>query len=198
MGVEVDFNDIESKFKNWKMENKGEEGGCWGQNWNLKRAKIVSKPEEVLEANEGQVIFANIEVMNGTHWPWKPGCFLSMADDGDLVGLPIEPVSVAVDQNVMGQSSFKLAVPLKVAGQNIDFQKVYEIRLAFRGPGGRKFGEDIVLKLKVKKIINETEFFQVALKLHEAGLGSFDDCVAALKEANSDEAAAVKLLQRKQ
>mmetsp|Transcript_48624 Transcript_48624/g.66064 ORF Transcript_48624/g.66064 Transcript_48624/m.66064 type:complete len:278 (-) Transcript_48624:190-1023(-) len=200
MGVEVDFNDIESKFKNWKNENKGEEGGpCnWGQNWNLKRAKIITKPEEVLEATEGQVIFANIEVMNGTHWPWKSGCFLGMSDDGDLVGLPIEPVSVTVDQNVQGQSNFKLAIPLKVVSQNVDYQKVYEIKLAFRGPGGRKFGEEIVLKLKVKKLINETEFFSVALKLHEAGLGSFDDCVAALKEANSDEAAAVKLLQRKQ
>lgn len=197
MGVDVNFDDIESKFKNWKMENK-EEGCNWGQNWNIKRAKIVSKPEEVLEANEGQTIFANIEVMNGTHWPWKPGCFLSMAEEGDLVGLPIEPVSVSVDQSVQGVSNFKLAVPLKVVSQNVDYQKVYEIRLAFRGPGGRKFGEEIVLKLKVKKTINETEFFQTALKLHESGLGSFDDCVAALKEANSDEAAAIKLLQRKQ
>lgn len=195
----MDYREIEEKFKNWKQENKSENGCQWGQNWNLKRAQIISKPEDILECNAGQVIFPTIEVLNGTHWPWKAGCYLSMADDEELMNIPIEPVNVAIDQNVMGQTNFKISIPLKVhSNWSQSDDKAHEIKLGFRGPGGRRFGEEIVLKLRVKKSIDETEFYKVALKLHEAGLGSFDDCVAALKESNSDEAAAVKLLQRKE
>jgi len=53
MGVEMDFAEVEEKFKNWKQENKGENGCNWGQNWNAKRAQIISMPEDILECNAG-------------------------------------------------------------------------------------------------------------------------------------------------
>jgi len=64
-----------------------------------------------------------------------------MADDEDLMNLPIEPVNVAVDQNVMGQTNFKISIPLKVhSNWSQSDDKTYEIKLGFRGPGGRRFG----------------------------------------------------------
>lgn len=57
-----------------------------------------------------------------------------------------------------------------------------------------------MIKLKVvaaKQGMSDEEFFRVALKLHDLKLGSFDDCVQALKNNKFDEADAVKELQLK-
>jgi len=61
----------------------GGRGGCHGGNqiWREKRAIINKKPEEVIEIIPGSCVIAEVEVTNGTHWPWKPGCQITMADE---------------------------------------------------------------------------------------------------------------------
>merc|ERR1711966_510798 len=62
----------------------GKCGGDWKKNmgeWKNKRAVVVNKNhEKVMTILPGQTQFAEIEVMNGTQWPWKQGCFLGMDD----------------------------------------------------------------------------------------------------------------------
>lgn len=68
---EVVKEQVKEHFRNgqnpWQFAN-GER--CGGQ-WKNKRAIIVTKPTDVLEACVGQVLFPTIEVRNATHWPWK-------------------------------------------------------------------------------------------------------------------------------
>jgi len=69
-----------------------------------------------------------------------------------------------------------------------------------RGPGGFQFGNVITLKMKIVRpndYNDEIELYKLALKLQEQGLGSFDECVLAVKNSNCDEQAAILALQRK-
>jgi hypothetical protein len=43
---------------------------------------------------------------------------------------------------------------------------------------------------------NNFNVFKLAIKLHEAGLGTFDECVKAVRENDCSEAQSVKALQR--
>lgn len=93
-----------------------------------------------------------------------------------------------------------MTVPLKVHDHAVASDKVHEIKLAMRGPGGFQFGNVITLKLKVTLPCDynyEVEVFKLALKLQEKGLGTFDECVVAVKSNNCDENASIKALQRK-
>ena len=172
------------------------------KDWKLKRVEVVSVPENVLEACPGQMLMPSIELRNNTHWQWKTGCVLTLAQEASdtFESLPIEMVNVPVDQQVQGKTNVKMTVPLKVHDHAIVDNKIHEIKLAMRGPGGYQFGNVITLKLKVVMPVDynsEIELYKLAMKLHEQGLGSFDDCVVAVKNANCDEQAAIKAMQRK-
>lgn len=45
--------------------------------WSEQRAIIVSKPMEPVVAEIGQVVFASLEILNNTKWPWKHGCIFT-------------------------------------------------------------------------------------------------------------------------
>ena len=42
---------------------------------------------------------------------------------------------------------------------------------------------------------DEVSLYSLAIKLHEANHGSFDECIKAVRENNCDEAASIKALQ---
>lgn len=195
MGMNVE--DVTKKFQ----ENTG---GCgWNkQNWQEKRAEIVTFPEDVLEAQPNQMLLPAIQLKNGTAWPWKYGCTLTLANEAGegIENLPIEMVNVPIDHQVVGHGIVNLSVPLKVRENAIAEDKVHEIKLAMRGPGGAQFGQVLTLKLKVVRpsgLDDEIQVYKLAMSLAEQGLGSFDECVAAVKENDDEEAAKKALKQRK-
>jgi len=104
------------KFMGGQTEEGGEQmnpadmmkkfmGGKCGECKN-KRAQAVNKNHEnVMRILPGQTQFAEIEVQNGTQWPWKQGCFFGMDDSkhGDEeTSMPIEPIRVDIPFNVAG------------------------------------------------------------------------------------------------
>jgi len=103
------FGDTMAKFsehaKDWKPEMNANDGqgfkpwcgNAGGENWNTLRAKIVSKPEHVLEAYPGTSLIEEIEVLNDTYWPWKAGCTLTLSDEQSFDVCPIEPFSIPVE-----------------------------------------------------------------------------------------------------
>jgi len=142
------------------------------------------------------------EVLNDTHWPWKAGCSLTLADEQADMELPIEVFNLPIDQEVKGKTAAKFQVPLTMAPHMIaDDDKEYEVRFTFRGPRGQPFGEMIVLKMKcvlAPRQVTEVEIYKLAIKLHEQlQLGNLDDCIKAVRESNCDEADSIKALQRK-
>jgi hypothetical protein len=166
------------QWKNWKKDSK----------WNEKRA-VVKITEDVLEGEPGQVIIANVEVENQTKWPWKRGCYLGQTESA--VFCPIKVEDIPIDFEVRGLQTFKLSIPINIPkeikkGDN----DTYDVVLAFYGPKGTTFGHYINLKVKVTDNASEENLYRTAINLTEAGLGSFDDCVEALKKCNCDENAA--------
>lgn len=148
------------------------------------------------------MLLPSIELRNGTHWPWKAGCVLTLAEEASasFENLPIETINIPVDSLVPGKGTIKITVPLKIHDHAVASDNVHEIKLAMRGPGGFQFGNVITLKLKVvvpSDYNYEVDVYKLALKLQEKGLGNFDDCVVAVKMNNCDEQAAIKALQRK-
>jgi len=95
------------KDKKWGCDNEG-------NSWNSQRAKVVKKPEGVLSACPGTSLIEEIEVLNDTYWPWKQGCTLTLADEQTFTEVPIEIISVPVEQEVKGKCTMKICVPLTV------------------------------------------------------------------------------------
>lgn len=182
----------------------------WGKKcgqWKNKRAICWTKTaENVLDIAPGQTLFQEIWIQNGTHWPWKKDCILGMDDpregDADNENMPIEMVNIPINFQVDGQEKFKLNVPLKAHEHLLPDGKVHEVHLAFRGPHGNTFGERITFKVRTNapaQQIDEMTLYTLALKLHNVlKLGTFDDCVAAARANNCDEAATVIALQQKE
>jgi hypothetical protein len=181
-----------SKFKG----NCGNGKGMGPGGYMKKRAHFVSgtDPEIVYSMAPGSTQFVEIEVKNCSHWSWKQGCFLSMAEASYTeVFMPVELVYVPVNFDVPTQHSFKLQVPIKALENAEADGKIHKIALRFRRPGdGDTFGETLTLQVKIKhnnnQEIDEMKLFELAIKLHnELKLGSFDDCVAAARANNCDE-----------
>jgi len=84
--------------------------------------------------------------------------------------------------------TFKLSIPIQIP-ENIDIKEkdTFELELGFYGPRGTRFGEKICLKVKVNEGSFELKFYKAAITMTEAGLGTFDDCVDALRKCNGDE-----------
>lgn len=73
--------------------------------------------------------------------------------------------------------------------------KVYEVFLCFRGPKGNPFGQKIPIKIKVglpQTKVTEADVYKLAIKFHEHGFGSIEECAAVVKQNNADEAACIK------
>ena len=69
----VDPEQVKQQFMNQKNQWAFSDGERCGQKgaWKNKRALLVTKPSDVLEATVGQVLLPSIEERNATHWPWK-------------------------------------------------------------------------------------------------------------------------------
>lgn len=80
----------------------------------------------------------------------------------------------------------------------------YEVRkiyLSFHGPKGSTFGQELAIEVKVvlndqaSQSLKMEELFRAAIYMSETlNVGSFDDCVEALKACNGDQNAAVQHL----
>lgn len=194
--------------KDWKPEfgqNFGK--GCnWGKyggennSWKSLRAVLIKKPEGILEACPGTSLIEEIEIENQTYWPWKQGCSLTLAEEQSFDEIPIEFITVPIEQEVKGKSKLSICVPISVLPHlKADNDKVITINLTFRGPKGTAFGEIIPIQLRVtlpKNHVDELEIYKLAIKLHEMNLGSFEECAKAVKDNSCDEANSVKALQR--
>ena len=71
---------------------------------------------------------------------------------------------------------------------------IYEIPFAFFGPKHGAFGEAFTVKVQVQDGETELNLFKAAITLAEAGMGTFDQCVEALRKCNLDENAALQML----
>jgi len=170
-----------------------------------KRAHFVSgtDPEIVYLMTPGSTQFIEVEVKNCSHWPWKQGCWLGMADleeGAEFNFMPIELVYVPISFDVPSQHTFKIQVPLKALENAQADGKIHNVSLRFRRPGdGDTFGETLNLKVKINannQEIDEMKLYELALKLHsQLKLGSFDDCVAAARANNCDEQATIASFQ---
>ncbi len=69
--------------------------------------------------------------------------------------------------------------------------------LAFFGPRHNSFGQQFTVKLQVQDGETELNLFKAAITLAEAGMGSFDECVEALRKCHLDENAALQVLVEK-
>lgn len=103
--------------------------------------------------------------------------------------LPIHFVKVPIDFEVQPRSTFKIKIPISVIS---DFNQdllfgTHELKFNFYGEHGNQFGHTIPAKVVVEKPIDELVIYQMALRLHNEGLGSFDDCVSAIKQYNANE-----------
>ena len=197
--------------QNWGSEDWKKKMEECGQNWNFQgkqgwkeaRAVCQRKPEGVLELFPNSTKIVDLEILNDTYWPWKPGCTLTLADEQPDFDLPIDVFSIPVEQEVKGKSTVNFQVPLTMASHIVaDENKEYEVRLTFRGPRGQPFGAPISLKMKCllaqQQVASDVDIYKLAIKLHEQlNLGGLDECIRVVRENNCDEVASVQALQRK-
>jgi len=173
-----------------------------GKSWNQLRACLQKKPEGVIEVYPGQTYIADFEILNDTFWPWKQGCSLTLHDEQDFSGLPIDIVHVPISEEVKGKQSIKISAPLSVLPQMVaDETKTWEVNLTIRGPRGHPFGDIIPVQFKIcfpKAQKDELEVYKLAIKLQELNLGTFEQCTKAAIASNCDEVAATKSLKELQ
>ena len=82
--------------------------------------------------------------------------------------------------------------------------EVRKIYLSFRGPKGNNFGQELIIEIKVvfdapvMTSLNQEDLLKQAFYMFEKmNLGSFDECVEALKKCNGDQNAACQLFLEK-
>jgi len=197
---EFNAEELKAKFSEQCNQNWNNFNGK--QPWKEARAICKQKPEDVIDIAPGMTLFADLVVLNDTFWPWKPGCTLTLSDEQTEEQMPIEIFTLPISQEVKGKETASFQVPLTMAPYMVaDSEKVYEVRLSFRGPKGQTFGETIVLKIRCvipPREFSDVDVYKLAIKLHEQlQLGSMDDCLKAARDGNCDEAESIKALQRK-
>jgi len=103
-----------------------------------------------------------------------------------------------IDQDVKGMQTVKLSVPIYIPE---DFKKseseIIEVVLSFFGPKHTSFGQPFSVLVQVTEGANELNIYKAAITLAEAGMGSFDECVDALRTCKGDENAALQILIEK-
>jgi len=98
---------------------------------------------------------------------------------------------------VVGQQTIKLNIPIEIPADykpKGDASDVTELNFVFVGHKGN-FGQEFSVKVRVQEGGESEEvLFRAAITLAEAGMGSFDECVHALRVCNLDENAALQML----
>ena len=194
-------NAIGGFFQNM-MGNMGYNQKCGGKGqWKVNKALIVSLPQSTLIGKPGQMIFANIEMKNGMHWPWKEGASL-ISDFAPDVQELIDEVAIPIDFKVEPQAAFKMVIPIQIkesAQLTCNTGALEHVaKFTFVGRQGKPFGEPIEVKFKVEKEIDEVQFYQNAMQLFESQGENelpFNDIVQVLKEANNDMAMAREMIK---
>jgi hypothetical protein len=182
----------------WKKQWKDAQGAC-GE-WRNKKAILLSQPSQVLTGKPGEIIFANIEVQNGMNWSWKEGASLQ-SDYSPQAAEAFEELALPIDFAVKENSTFKLAIPIKIRHSAIASETVYEAVFLFHGAKGKQFGSRIPIKIQVQKELDEMEVLQKALRLfQEQGQMElpFEQICAILKQVNGDEAKAKEAMLKLQ
>lgn len=176
------FKEMISKF----VSKMGDEGSEFPEKffhklgkkaWKHRRAVVTKQPEGVLEASPGNCVIATFEVKNDTQWPWKPGCQLTLDDEQTEIDIPIEFFQVPIDQPLKGGQSQLFEVPLVIREHVVASDKIFTLMFTFRGPKGNAFGNKIPVQFKVtlpQATFTEVDFYKLAIKLHEAKLGSVE------------------------
>lgn len=83
------------------------------------------------------------------------------------------------------------------AAKGYETRKIY---LNFHGPKGSTFGQELFIEINVnldknEEEVNMEELFRAAIYMSETlCVGTFDDCVEALKQCKGDQNAAVQHL----
>lgn len=80
----------------------------------------------------GKIVIAEIEVENGTHYPWKEGASLQ-SDFSNLTADVLDEVALPIDWNVAENSKFKICIPLKIKDLAKAGEQIYEANLMFHG-----------------------------------------------------------------
>ena len=143
MGAKSD--DVEKHFDKYlNKANKTKNAG----NYMQKRAVIVKKPENVIEAAAGQNMITEIEILNDTFWPWKQGCILALADE-QSDDVPIELNHTSIDMIIGAKQEQKIEIPFTVLNNIVASDRVYNIALSFKTPQGREFGMQVPLQVRV-------------------------------------------------
>lgn len=139
-------------------------------------------------------------VFNDTHWPWKAGCILTLADEQPEDVPPIDVFCIPVEEPVKGKTSQTFSVPITMLSHIEADDKIFEVHVTFRGPKGCPFGSPIALKLQCvlgKIVPQDVDIYKLAIKLHEElQLGTLDECIKAVRENNGNEANSVLALQK--
>jgi len=200
--------------REWRQQNGFGGHRQHGGAHKVRRAVLMKKIEQEIQCMPGCVQLQEVEVQNQTNWPWKQGCFLSLASEVDQATMPIELINVPVDEKVEANQVYKITVPICVLDSAKPTDGLYEFSLRFRGPKGSEFGEPIPLKLRitaptqqVPEVIepepvqkSHLELVKLAVKLFdEEKLGqTFNECLEVVTQVNGDEDVARKCLQPRQ
>lgn len=168
--------DAKKKMQHCKDQWKdfgGKKDWC-KKDWKVSRAIVQRKPEEVIKIMPGMTEIVELDILNDTHWPWKPNCNITLAEEQPSVILPIDVFSIPVEQDMKGKTTGTFQVPLTMLPHVVADDTVYEIHVTFRGPMGCPFGTPIVLKVQcvlnndiVKSAPTDVDIYKLAFKLHE-------------------------------
>lgn len=187
--------------------NGGGRGGRWGGGgghcgqWKMKKAQLISYPKDVIIGKPGEVLFADVEIENGMHWPWKEGSSLQ-SDYTNVTAEVLDEVSLPVDWAVPEKSKFKVCIPIKIKDCAKSGEQVYEANFTFHGGRGMQFGDTIPLKIKVMREIPEIEYYQTGMSIFEKQEGKptslqFNEIVDILKSVRNDEAKCLEIIAQK-
>lgn len=91
--------------------------------------------------------------------------------------------------------TFKLSIPILIPDDiDVKGDDTFDVELGFYGPRSGNFGQRLNLKVKINEGAFELKLYKAAITMTEAGLGSFDESVEALRKCNGDENAACQMM----
>jgi len=196
----------------WAGQNAGGQGQQWGPchggqwgghgEWRKKKAILINYPKDVQVGKPGQIMLAEIEIENGMNWPWKEGANLQ-SDFSSMTAEVLDEVVIPVDWEVKEQSKFKLVIPIKIKDNAKVGDQIYECNFNFHGRKGNQFGDKITIMMKVKKPIDEIDFYQTGMTIYEkqennANSLPFQEIVNILRTCDNDETKCLELMLKKQ
>jgi len=151
-------------------------------------------------------LIATVDFMNNTQQPHKPGCVFRGVFSGRAAQV-LEEVVVPVDFQVTPFQTHSLNIPLRIK-ENADVtdntdEEYHVATFRFHGPGGRSFGEEFNIKVRIEKKLDEVDFYNKAMMLFEeisqdqyCGEVSFEKVVEVLKKTQGNANLAKELLKK--